>query len=72
MHLVDINSVNMDNEPLFNAATDVVFRIWTRQNNLAGIIVRLENNADLAATPFSPARQTRFHVHGKEILSFPF
>lgn len=65
MHLVDINSFDMDAEPAFNAPTDVIFRIWTRQNTAAGQIVGLNNNAQLAASNFSPARQTRFHVHGK-------
>lgn len=66
MHLVDINSVDMEAEPAFNAPTDVILRLWTRQNAAAGQIVGFNNNAQLAASNFSPARQTRFHVHGNE------
>lgn len=65
MHLVDINSFDMEAEPAFNAPTDVIFRLWTRQNPTAGQIIQMGNNAQLDASNFSPARQTRFHCHGK-------
>jgi pimeloyl-ACP methyl ester carboxylesterase len=64
MHLVDINSVDMDAEPAFNAPTDVIFRLWTRQNSASGQIVGLNNNAQLASSNFVATRQTRFHAHG--------
>lgn len=66
LHLVDINSVDMEAEPAFNAPTDVIFRLWTRQNAGAGQIVRINNDADLNASNFVASRQTRFHVHGKK------
>ncbi|KAJ6636328.1 Lipase member I [Pseudolycoriella hygida] len=64
MHLVDINNVDMEAEPAFNPDTDVIFRLWTRQNPTAGQIVTLGNNAQLAASNFVASRQTRFHAHG--------
>ncbi len=68
MHLVDINSVDMDIEPAFNAPTDVIFRLWTRQNAASGQIVGLRNAAQLASSNFVASRQTRFHAHGKEMI----
>lgn len=70
MHLVDIHSVDMEAEPAFNAPTDVIFRLWTRQNTGAGTIVRLNNVADLNASNFVASRPTRFHVHGEINNSF--
>jgi len=64
MHLVDINNVNMEAEPLFNADTDVIVRLWTRQNAAAGQIITINNNAQLALSNFLASRQTRYHVHG--------
>jgi len=64
MHLVDINNVDMEAEPLFNAETDVIFRLWTRDNPTAGQVVGLNNNAQLAASNFLASRQTRWHAHG--------
>lgn len=72
MHLVDISSVDMDAEPAFHAPTDVIFRLWTRQNSAEGRIVRMHNVGDLNASNFVASRQTRFHVHGKENLFFFF
>lgn len=65
MHLVDIHSVDMEAEPAFNAPTDVIFRLWTRQNSASGQIVGLNNNGQLDASNYVASRQTRFHVHGK-------
>jgi len=64
LHLVDINSVDMEAEPAFNAPTDVIIRLWTRQNPTAGQIVTFNNNAQLDSSNYVPSRQTRFHVHG--------
>lgn len=67
MHLVDINNVDMEAEPAFNAPTDVIFRLWTRQNSASGFIVGLRNAAQLTQSNFVATRQTRFHVHGKRL-----
>lgn len=67
LHLVDINAVNAEMEPAFNAPTDVVFRLFTRQNPTAAQTVQLNNNAQLTASNYNPALQTRFHIHGNNI-----
>lgn len=64
MHLIDINSVDMTAEPLFDAYNDVVFRLWTRANPTEGHIVRIHDNAQLLASNFNPNLPTRFHSHG--------
>jgi len=62
LHLVDINTVE-DVGPLF-VDTDIVFRLFTRANPTAAQIVALNNNAQLTASNYNPALQTRFHIHG--------
>lgn len=64
MHIVDINSVDMDAAPAFNAQTDVIFHLFTRQNPTAPQDIQLRNNAQLAASNFVAGRQTRFYTHG--------
>ncbi|KAJ6645317.1 Lipase member H [Pseudolycoriella hygida] len=64
LHLVDINNVNLEIEPLFNAFNDIVFHLWTRANVNSPQIVTIYNNAQLDASHFSPQRQIRFHIHG--------
>jgi len=63
LHLVDINNVDMEMEPLFNAFNDVVFHLWTRASPNPQI-VNINNNAQLDASNFNAQRQTRFHIHG--------
>lgn len=72
MHLVDINSIDMDAEPAFNAPADVIFRLWTRQNPDAGQIIGLRNAPDLVGSNFVASRQTRFHCHGKIVMGMLF
>lgn len=64
MHLVDINSVDVELEPLFNAFNDVVFRLWTRSNPNEGQIIPIYNDEQLATSNFNPNLPTRFHSHG--------
>lgn len=64
MHLVDIKSVDSTVEPLFNAFTDVVFRLWTRSNRNAGQPIAIYNEAQLAASNFNPNHRTQFQIHG--------
>lgn len=68
LHLVDINSVDLDNEPAFNAPTDVIFHLFTRQNPTAPQNVALRNNAQLTASNFVGSRQTRFYTHGEFLI----
>jgi len=65
LHLVDMNAVDMEAEPLFVPATDVIVRLRTRQNTGAGFVVTINNNAQLAASNFVASRPfTVFHTHG--------
>lgn len=64
LHLVDINNVDLANEPLFDPVSDIVFHLWTRANPNQPQIVPLHDNQRLDASPFSMQRQTRFHIHG--------
>jgi len=65
LHLVDINAVDMEAEPLFVPAADIVIRLRTRQNTGAGFTVGLNNNAQLSASNFVASRPfTVYHIHG--------
>jgi hypothetical protein len=64
LHMVDIKAVDLSNEPFFNAPTDIIFRLFTRTNPTAAQTVQLNNNAQLTASNYNPALQTRFHIHG--------
>lgn len=71
LHLVDIKAIDSDMEPAFNAPTDVIFRLFTRTNPTAAQTVQLNNNAQLTASNYNPALQTRFHIHGNvDMLTF--
>lgn len=64
MHLVDIKSVDSSVEPLFNAFSDVFFRLWTRSNRNSGQLIIIHNDAQLAASNFNPNHRTQFQIHG--------
>lgn len=64
LHLIDINNVDTENEPLFNAANDVIFRSFTRLNPTISRTVRLRNNADLTSSNFNGNNPSRYHIHG--------
>ncbi|XP_037040913.1 phospholipase A1-like [Bradysia coprophila] len=64
LHLVDIREMGDEVTPSFNAPTDIVFRLFTRQNPTAAQTVPLNNNAVLNNSNYNPALQTRFHIHG--------
>lgn len=64
MHLVDINSVDTEMEPLFNARNDMVFRLFTRSNPTISRTIRISNNADLTGSNFAAGNPSRYHIHG--------
>jgi len=64
LHLVDINAVDMEAEPLFNAANDIVFRSFTRLNPTISRTIRINNNNDLSSSNFNPSNPSRYHIHG--------
>jgi len=64
MHLVDINAVDMEVEPLFNAANDIVYRLFTRLNPTISRTIRVANNGDLSGSNFNGNNPSRYHIHG--------
>ncbi len=65
LHLVDIKSSDVrDAAPAFVGMQDMIFRLFTRNNLNTPQIVRINNQADLAASNFNPQHQTRFMIHG--------
>ncbi len=64
MHLVDINAVDTEMEPLFNARNDMTFRLFTRLNPTISRTVRIANNGDLSGSNFNAANPSRYHIHG--------
>lgn len=65
MHLVDINAVDMDAEPLFDPATQTIFHLFTRQNPTTPQNIILHNEGQLTGSNFVASRQSRFHCHGR-------
>lgn len=66
LYLVDVNAVESDVEPLFNAFDDVVFRLFTRNNPTTpqAQIIRIYDTQQLANSFFNVNHPTRFHIHG--------
>lgn len=64
LHLVDINAINEDMEPQFNARNDITFRLYTRTNPTFSRTVRIANNNDLSGSNFNGANPSRYHIHG--------
>lgn len=62
MHIVDVN--NLAVEPFFNAWTDVIIRLVTRNNRNNPLPIQLNNAGLLHSSPFNPSHQTRFLIHG--------
>jgi len=64
LHLVDIRALDMEVEPRFVPFTDVIFRLFTTSNPTAPQVITIYNDAQLLASNFNPALQTRFTIHG--------
>jgi pimeloyl-ACP methyl ester carboxylesterase len=64
LHLVDINALDTDMEPQFNARNDMTFRLFTRLNPTISRTVRIANNGDLSGSNFNGANPSRYHIHG--------
>ncbi|XP_055597202.1 pancreatic triacylglycerol lipase-like [Uranotaenia lowii] len=67
LHLVNTDPYGLNGQdepaPMFDAATQTIFRLFTRQNRATGHVIQLGNAASLGQF-WSPARQTRFIIHG--------
>lgn len=59
MHLVDINNQIEGAESRFNPWIDVIILLFTQSNPTVGQRIDLNNVAQLAASNFNPAHQTR-------------
>ncbi|XP_019933424.2 pancreatic lipase-related protein 2 [Aedes albopictus] len=69
LHLVNTNPYNipdLEQEPekRFTAATDTIFRLYTRSNPTTPQVIGLNNAASLANSNFDAANPTRFIIHG--------
>ncbi|XP_050091952.1 uncharacterized protein LOC126575349 [Anopheles aquasalis] len=51
-------------EPLFNAETDVIFRLFTRRNPAHGQVLQWNNPASVQNSNFVAGHPTRFTIHG--------
>jgi pancreatic triacylglycerol lipase len=64
MHLLDLATYEAEPEPHFNAAADVIFRVFTRRNPTAGQIIQLNNAGSLSASNYRSSDPTRLIIHG--------
>lgn len=51
-------------EAAFNAANDVVFRLFTRRNPTSGQVIHLNNGGSVSGSNFVSGHPTRFIIHG--------
>ncbi|ETN66991.1 lipase [Anopheles darlingi] len=67
LHLVNLNPYNIDEtvpEPHFTAATDTIFRLYTRSNRNTPQVIGLGDAGSLSASSFNAGHPTRFIIHG--------
>lgn len=63
VHLSDLMPDQVELEPFFNADTDIIYMLFTRENPTAG--QRLDSNIDsVRNSNFNVNRNTRFMIHG--------
>lgn len=63
MHLVDINPIEAEVEPFFNAETDTRFLLFTRWNPSFGQRITW-TAASISGTSFNPNNPVRIIIHG--------
>lgn len=63
MHVVDLKSVEGEAEPAFDAMTDVIFRLFTRQNPTVGQIITFDINT-VRNSNWNAAHGVRVLIHG--------
>ncbi len=64
LHLVNINDVPAEMEPLFVGERDMIFRLFTSSNPITPQIIQIRNDAQLQSSNFNPTLRTRFFIHG--------
>ena len=62
MHLMDLNPIEVQIEPMFNAVNEVFFVLFTR-NNRNGVRIGMDING-IRSTTYNSAHPTRFIIHG--------
>jgi hypothetical protein len=62
MHLLDMNPIELEPEPAFNPATDIIFLLFTRRNTAAQRIT-LDMNT-VRNSQWAAAQGARFIIHG--------
>jgi hypothetical protein len=63
MHLVDLNPIESEPEPAFNAVNDIRFLLFTRRNPTASQRITLDMNT-VRNSNWRAAQGTRFIIHG--------
>lgn len=63
MHLIDLFSVEVPVEPLFDAEADTVFLLLTRRNPTLFQVITWTAES-MSNSEFNPSHPTRFTVHG--------
>jgi hypothetical protein len=63
MHLIDVNPIEDEPEPFFNAETDVRFMLFTRSNPTSGQQITWTSQS-IANSNFNPAHPVRVLIHG--------
>jgi hypothetical protein len=59
LHLIDLATYEVEPETHFNAAADIIFRVFTRRNPTAGQVITLNNAASLSNSNFRSSDPTR-------------
>ncbi|KAG5668798.1 hypothetical protein PVAND_016724 [Polypedilum vanderplanki] len=63
MHLLDMNPIEMEPEPAFNANNDVIFLLFTRRNRNAGQRITFDMNT-VRNSNWIASQGARFIIHG--------
>lgn len=63
MHIIDINAIEAEPEPLFNSDTDTIFLLFTRRNRSTPQRLTFDMNT-VRGSHWNPAGGARFIIHG--------
>lgn len=63
MHVVDLKSIEAEVEPAFDAMSDVIFRLFTRQNPTTGQIITFDMNT-VRNSNWNVNNDVRILIHG--------
>lgn len=63
MHIIDVNSIEIEPEPQFNAETDTIFLLFTRRNRNSGHRITFDMNT-VRNSNWTANNDVRFVIHG--------